>query len=87
MIINKDCLDVMKEFKSDLIDMIYLDPPFFTQKKHTLSDSNGKEYCFTDSWESIDEYLKYMEERIYEMYRILKPNGNLFLHGTVKNFV
>lgn len=80
MIINKDCLDIMKEFKSDLIDMIYLDPPFFTQKKHTLSDSNGKEYCFTDSWESIDEYLKYMEERIYEMYRILKPNGSLFLH-------
>ena len=41
MIINKDCLDVMKEFKSDLIDMIYLDPPFFTQKKHTLSDSKA----------------------------------------------
>lgn len=80
MIINKDCLDVMKELKSDSIDMIYLDPPFFTQKNHKLSNSNGKEYSFTDSWKSIDEYIKYMEERIYEMHRILKKEGNLFLH-------
>ena len=80
MIINKDCLEVMKEFESNYIDMIYLDPPFFTQREQKLSDSNGKEYSFADSWKSREEYLNYMEIRLIEMRRILKPEGNIFLH-------
>lgn len=80
MVINKDCLEAMKEFKSNYIDMIYLDPPFFTQREQKLSDSNGKEYSFADSWKSREEYLDYMEIRLIEMRRILKPEGNIFLH-------
>ena len=80
MIINKDCLEAMKELKSDSIDMIYLDPPFFTQREQKLSDSNGKEYRFADRWKSREEYLDYMEVRLIEMHRILKPEGNIFLH-------
>lgn len=80
MLINKDCLEAMKELESDSIDMIYLDPPFFTQREQKLSDSNGKEYSFADSWKSREEYLDYMEIRLIEMRRILKPEGNIFLH-------
>lgn len=80
MIINKDCLEAMEELESDSIDMIYLDPPFFTQKEQKLSDSNGKEYSFADRWKSREEYLDYMEIRLIEMRRILKPEGNIFLH-------
>ena len=70
----------MKELESDSIDMIYLDPPFFTQREQKLSDSNGKEYSFADSWKSREEYLDYMKIRLIEMRRILKPEGNIFLH-------
>ena len=80
MVINKDCLEAMKELESDSIDMIYLDPPFFTQREQKLSDSNGKEYSFADSWKSREEYLDYMKIRLIEMRRILKPEGNIFLH-------
>lgn len=80
MVINKDCLDAMKELESDYVDMIYLDPPFFTQREQKLSDSHGKEYSFADSWKSREEYLDYMEIRLIEMRRILKPEGNIFLH-------
>ena len=80
MLINKDCLEAMEELESDSIDMIYLDPPFFTQKEQKLSDSNGKEYSFADRWKSREEYLDYMGIRLIEMRRILKPEGNIFLH-------
>ena len=60
--------------------MIYLDPPFYTQRKQKLSNSEGKQYEFSDIWKSRQEYLNYMRERLIEMKRILKTTGNLFLH-------
>lgn len=80
MIINEDCLETMKRMDSDSIDMIYLDPPFFTQRNQKLCDSTGKEYFFSDSWKSRSEYLAYIELRLREMRRILKTSGNIFLH-------
>ena len=32
-----DCLEIMRGLKENSIDMIYLDPPFFTNKRHSLS--------------------------------------------------
>lgn len=80
MLYNADCLEKIKEFPYSSIDMIYLDPPFFTQKKQSLSDRNGNIYEFSDRWDSIDDYIEYMRVRILEMKRVLKSNGSLFLH-------
>lgn len=79
MIVNKDCLDAMAGISDDSIDMIYLDPPFFSQKDQKLSDSEGIEYRFSDTWNSRSAYLEYMEERLYQMHRILKTEGSIFL--------
>lgn len=75
-----DCLESLASISSDSVDLIYLDPPFFTQKSQTLSSKLGKEYSFSDSWESIDVYLSFMTERIQELHRVLKPTGSIFLH-------
>lgn len=80
MIYNDDCLEIMREMDDCSIDLIYLDPPFFTQKKQKLSNAVGKYYEFVDSWESRESYLDYMRIRLIEMKRILKDTGNLFLH-------
>lgn len=46
-IICGDCLDVLKKIESDSIDLIYLDPPFFSQKHYENfwieRDAKGKE--------------------------------------------
>ena len=49
----------------------------------SLTDANGRKYEFSDTWDSLDEYLNYMRLRIEEMKRILKSTGSIFLHCDV----
>lgn len=83
MIYNDDCLNILKKINSGTVDLIYLDPPFYTQRKHYLSDSDGKRYEFQDVWGSRTDYLEYLKIRLVEMRRILKDKGNIFLHCDV----
>lgn len=80
MLINDDCLKAMAAMDAASVDMIYLDPPFFTQKKQALKDAHGNEYEFSDVWESRDAYLQFMLARLTEMKRIMKETGSIFLH-------
>ena len=76
-----DCLDVMKNIKDESVDLIYLDPPFFTQAQHVLNTRNGKKsYEFSDQWESISHYTDYLKARLIECKKKLKTSGSLFLH-------
>jgi len=82
-LIKGDCLIELKKIETDSIDLIYLDPPFYTQKKQTLSKKEKQEvkkYEFEDSWNNMDEYLNYIKERLIECRRVLKKTGNIFLH-------
>lgn len=80
MVIHGDCLDILEQIDNSSIDMIYLDPPFFTQKMQSLKDTQGTEYFFGDVWNSREEYLDYMKVRVYELKRVLKDTGSIFLH-------
>lgn len=75
-----DCLEGMKKIKDNSIDLIYLDPPFFTQQNQKLTSKEGIEYSFSDKWENITEYIEYLKSRLNEMKRILKNTGNIFVH-------
>lgn len=76
-----DCLEQLKNIKDESVDLIYLDPPFFTQKKQKLKTrDNSKEYSFDDCWDSINEYIDYIKLRLIECRRVLKPTGSIFLH-------
>ncbi len=66
-----DNLDILKEMDDDSIDLIYLDPPFFTQRDFIQ---------FNDKFKDITHYLMWMKERLIEMHRILKSTGSIYLH-------
>ena len=80
-IIPGDCLEVMKGIDKETIDLIYLDPPFFTEKRHTLKTRDRhKEFSFDDIWGSNLAYANFLHERIIEMKRVLSNTGSIFVH-------
>ncbi len=80
-IIHGNCLEKLKEIGANQVDLIYFDPPFFTQKKHSLSNrSNSKTYEFEDKYSSIDSYLLLIESTLIQCKRVLKNTGSVFLH-------
>lgn len=76
-----DCLEILNEFEEGCIDLIYVDPPFFTQKtQKKRRKDNGVEATFRDSWTSLDAYLDWLRERLAACHRVLKPDGSIFVH-------
>ena len=81
MILQGDCKLELKKIDDESVDLIYLDPPFFTQKKQSLKTrDNSKEYTFDDTWESMADYKEYIQERLVKCKRVLKKTGSIFLH-------
>ncbi|MEW6210610.1 MAG: DNA methyltransferase [Acidobacteriota bacterium] len=80
-VLHGDCLNILPTIGDQSIQMVYLDPPFFTQKEHSLrTRDNSTLYSFEDRWSSLDEYLSFMKEVLIECKRILKESGSIFLH-------
>jgi len=80
-ILHGDCLDILSHIPDNAVDLIYLDPPFFTQKKHTLlSRDRMQQYEFDDVFPSLEIYLSFLKNVLYHCHRILKNSGSLFLH-------
>lgn len=78
---NADCLDFLKSIEKSSIDLIYLDPPFFTEKTHSLkSRDRTKEFSFDDIWGSDLAYGRFLFERIKLMKEVLKETGSIFVH-------
>lgn len=123
-----DNLTIMRNMPSACVDLIYLDPPFNSQRNYNLIYKKltgqpvpEQEEVFCDAWDmdpekeemarrmpvvlreyGVDEdlvlfwkawidalrhtqprllaYLIYMSYRLFEMRRILKPTGSLYLH-------
>ena len=76
-----DCLDVMAGMLPESVDLVYADPPFFTQKVHGMETRDGStRYSFSDIWEDAGEYADFIGERAAGMRDALKPTGSLFFH-------
>ncbi len=66
-----DNLEYLRKLNSSFLDLIYIDPPFFT----------GVDYKdFSDQWRSLEDYLQFMKLRIIEMHRLLKKAGSFYCH-------
>lgn len=77
-----DNLGVLREMPDRCIDLVYLDPPFFSNRNYEVIWGDEAELrSFKDRWQGgIDTYLDWMEPRLRQMHRVLKSNGSLYLH-------
>ena len=80
-IIHGDCLEMLPTLGNETIDLIYLDPPFFTNNIQKLKTRDGnKEFSYSDIWKSHQEYAKFLFDRLKELHRVLKKDGSIFFH-------
>lgn len=79
-VIIGDCKVEMSKMEEKIFDLIYLDPPFFTQTVQKLKDKDDVEYQFCDKWANIDAYCDFIKGRLIECRRVLKETGSIFLH-------
>jgi site-specific DNA-methyltransferase (adenine-specific) len=63
------------------VDLVYVDPPFFTQKTHSLvTRDRTTTFQFSDEWKSLAAYIEFLGARLREFRRVLKTSGSLFFH-------
>lgn len=77
-----DNLAVMRQLPSESIDLIYIDPPFFSGRNYNcIFGDNDELRTFKDIWEGgMPTYLAWMNARLWEMKRLLKPTGSILVH-------
>jgi len=86
MPINKlilgDNLEILKTLETESVDLIYLDPPFFSNRNYeVIWGDSGEIRSFQDRWAGgISHYIDWLKERVEQMHRILKNTGSIFLH-------
>jgi DNA modification methylase len=77
-----DNLHGMRQLPSESIDLIYIDPPFFSGRQYNIIFGDQNEVrSFTDIWEGgMPGYLIWLNARLYEMKRLLKKTGSIYVH-------
>ncbi len=88
-----DNLAVMQALLPELenrIDLIYADPPFFTNRAYRARIGRGEDSRqpaswktapgYSDHWRNLDAYLTFLYPRLQLMHRLLSPRGTLYLH-------
>jgi DNA modification methylase len=77
-----DNLEIMKTLDAESVDLIYLDPPFFSNRNYeVIWGDAGEIRSFKDRWSGgMSHYVAWLKERIELMHRLLKKTGSFFLH-------
>ncbi len=77
-----DCTQVLARFPEACVDLIYADPPFFSNQPYEILWGDSYERrAFEDRWEAgIQNYLKWMEPKLRLCHTALKQTGSMYLH-------
>lgn len=77
-----DNLAVMRSLPDASIDLIYIDPPFFSGRNYNcIFGDDDEARTFKDIWDGgLSAYLPWLNARLWEMKKLLKPTGSLFVH-------
>ncbi len=78
-----DNLEIIDKFiEPKTIDLIYIDPPFFSGKTYeVIFGDTGEKRAFEDRWKGGEyHYINWLSTRIAKMRETLKPTGSFYIH-------
>lgn len=83
-----DSFEIMKKLPKESFDMIFADPPYFLSNGG-ISNSGGKVVSVNkgdwDKIDSLEDKHKFNREWIKLAKNLLKPNGTIWISGTLHN--
>lgn len=76
-----DNLHQLAKLPDESVDLIYIDPPFNSNRNYEVFWGESKEKrSFEDRHESTRAYIAFMRPRCVEMHRVLKKTGSFYFH-------
>ncbi len=76
-----DNLEQLSKLPPACVDLIYIDPPFNSNRNYEVFWGETKEKrAFEDRHESTKAYIEYMRPRCVELARVLKKTGSFYYH-------
>lgn len=84
-IIRGDTIEQLNKLPANSIDLIFADPPYWMRVEGVLERVEGTAYdgC-SDDWDnfdSLENYEKFTKDWLTACYRVLKPNGSIWVIG------
>jgi hypothetical protein len=79
---GEDDLRLLRGFPAESVDLVYLDPPFFSNcaLEGSWADRAEMRPSEDDRWQGgVGAYLDWIATPLENLHRILKPSGALFL--------
>jgi len=73
-VITGDCLDILPTLADSSVDLILTDPPYY----------KVKDEWWDRQWDTPAGFLAWLDRVLGEFYRVLKPNGSLYLFASPK---
>ncbi len=70
-----DWLKVADFLEPQSVDLVYVDPPF-----NTGSAKSGSAGSYQDSWETVEEYIAWLRQRLEPTLGAIKATGSILLH-------
>lgn len=76
-----DNINKLKELPDKSVDLIYIDPPFNSNRNYEVFWHDKQETrSFEDRFGDAEHYVYWMRPRIMELYRVLKDTGSFYYH-------
>ena len=85
LLFHSDNIDAMNHLIklgfSEKIDLVYIDPPFWSGKKYFHRIKNAQNIAFEDIWKrQINVYLDMIYPRLYTIQKLISQSGSIFVH-------
>ncbi|HKG40567.1 MAG TPA: site-specific DNA-methyltransferase [Nitrososphaeraceae archaeon] len=85
LLFHSDNIDAMNHLIklgfSEKIDLVYIDPPFWSGEKYFHRIKNAQNIAFEDIWKrQINVYLDMIYPRLYAIQKLISQSGSIFVH-------
>ena len=89
IILNGDCVEILKTLPDKSTNLIFADPPYFMQTEGELLRVGGDKFRgVEDEWDKFNNlahYDEFCKAWLSECKRILKDNGSIWVIGSFQN--